>query len=205
VWCDGHHYYGEFNRDRRFGKGRFTFPDGRYYEGIYKDDERKGPGEFHWPNGDVWKGVFFNMISSKGTKTIALSNIRIRGEWRGLALEDGVGEMELLMNDGNTIIKGIYKEEVFIPFKQYNISTDKLYEIMNTPSSSSSAPSLSRVIWDNNTSISNVEAVQQPSKKRSRSTEDDSKGIERDDGINSEGLLIIKEENKRPRTDNPND
>eukprot|EP01102_Stenamoeba_stenopodia_P009251 TRINITY_DN2726_c0_g1_i2.p1 TRINITY_DN2726_c0_g1~~TRINITY_DN2726_c0_g1_i2.p1 ORF type:complete len:308 (+),score=40.47 TRINITY_DN2726_c0_g1_i2:97-924(+) len=181
VWCDGHQFIGDFKQDERCGRGMFVFPDGRYYRGVYQGDERNGPGSFHWPNGDYWEGIFFNMTSARGVKTIAVNNIQIRGEWRGLALEDGVGEMELRLSDRKTVIKGIYRNEVFIPYQLYHITVDKLYQVINTAAKDqqldllSSAPSSS-------TEMESSERT----KKRSRNEQEGESTEVRDDADTEE-------------------
>ncbi|XP_069103770.1 ankyrin repeat and MYND domain-containing protein 1-like [Argopecten irradians] len=51
TWNDGSSYTGTFYMDRKEGHGLFKFANGNTFEGLYKDDERMGPGVLTYSDG----------------------------------------------------------------------------------------------------------------------------------------------------------
>ena len=57
VWPSGDKYEGEYgSKNRRHGKGGFTWTDGRKYDGMWVEDKMCGKGIFQFPNGDSFFG-----------------------------------------------------------------------------------------------------------------------------------------------------
>lgn len=44
-------YEGKWDKDKKTGEGRATFPDGATYEGNWKNDQFDGFGRFEWGSG----------------------------------------------------------------------------------------------------------------------------------------------------------
>ena len=53
-------YEGEFNNDKREGKGIMYYYNGDKYEGEYKNDKREGKGIMFYKSGDRYEGEFKN-------------------------------------------------------------------------------------------------------------------------------------------------
>lgn len=51
-------YAGQFQRDKKHGQGKFTFPDGATYEGKFAEDKFSEYGEYKFSDGRVYKGTW---------------------------------------------------------------------------------------------------------------------------------------------------
>lgn len=51
-------YHGEFEGNKKSGKGIFKWPNGACYDGEYVDNTRHGQGRQCWPDGSFYEGCF---------------------------------------------------------------------------------------------------------------------------------------------------
>jgi hypothetical protein len=58
VWDDGDTYEGEFMFDKRHGRGKYTYTSGNVYEGMWADDKKHGEGVFVWTSGSTYTGCY---------------------------------------------------------------------------------------------------------------------------------------------------
>lgn len=49
-------YEGDYDNDRKHGKGVFTWASGNIYKGDYVEDERQGNGQMLWTDGSMYEG-----------------------------------------------------------------------------------------------------------------------------------------------------
>ncbi len=49
-------------RDKKNGRGKFTWPSGNIYDGDYKDDERHGFGSMTWIDGSEYRGQWVHGV-----------------------------------------------------------------------------------------------------------------------------------------------
>ena len=68
TWPDGTKFTGRFYRHEKEGYGKFEFPDQSTFEGLYKENERCGPGVFTYADGTqdcgLWKKELLIKICS---------------------------------------------------------------------------------------------------------------------------------------------
>ncbi|TNV73190.1 hypothetical protein FGO68_gene10970 [Halteria grandinella] len=55
---DGQTYQGQWQRNKRNGYGKNTWPNGGSYQGEYKDNNRHGQGIYKWANGNSYEGEY---------------------------------------------------------------------------------------------------------------------------------------------------
>jgi hypothetical protein len=53
-------YEGEFNNDKREGKGIYFWKDGSKWEGIFANNIMNGKGMFYGIDGDVYEAIYIN-------------------------------------------------------------------------------------------------------------------------------------------------
>ena len=51
-------YDGEWQDDKRHGKGFYTWADGLKYDGVWQDEMQHGKGVFTYANGDKYDGTW---------------------------------------------------------------------------------------------------------------------------------------------------
>ena len=56
----GDKYVGEWQNDKRHGKGTYTWTNGEKYVGEWQNDERYGQGTNTWINGEKYEGEWQN-------------------------------------------------------------------------------------------------------------------------------------------------
>lgn len=82
VWTSGSVYEGEWKDNTKNGRGKFTWADGDVYEGEWKQDNKNGMGKYTYANGDVYEGEWRNdKIHGQGTKTYR-NGRQESGTWR---------------------------------------------------------------------------------------------------------------------------
>ena len=66
-YSDGKKFQGNYEGNRKNGRGTFSYPDGRCFEGNYKFDLRHGGGKLVYPDGSELSGCWSNglMVSSE--------------------------------------------------------------------------------------------------------------------------------------------
>ena len=65
--CDEYKYEGNFQNDKKNGKGLVIYSTGDQYIGEFKDDQLSGHGNYIWNNGDSYEGEFTDgKINGKG-------------------------------------------------------------------------------------------------------------------------------------------
>lgn len=85
-------YAGQFQRDKKHGQGKFTFPDGAVYEGNFIEDKFQDHGVYKFSDGRVFKG-----------------------NWKAGKIEGG-GELTYPVQDPNgelAVLKGAFKNNLF--------------------------------------------------------------------------------------------
>jgi len=85
-------YKGEFQNDRRHGRGEMTIPGGRRYVGEFSDDTINGEGTYYFENGTVIVGTFTDGIPLRGTKTEP-SGAKYVGKFNADGNADGKGTL----------------------------------------------------------------------------------------------------------------
>jgi len=82
IYPDGGVYEGDYEDDKKNGKGKYTWSDGGVYEGDYKDDKMNGKGKFTWPDGGVYEGDFKDeKMNGKGKLTYSDGRV-YDGDWK---------------------------------------------------------------------------------------------------------------------------
>lgn len=88
VFDSGNKYKGEFKNGKRNGTGTFVWSSGAKYQGEWKNDKMDGMGTYIFPDRRVYKGQF------------------VMGKKQGKG--------ELLDENGKTIYKGKWENDVFV-------------------------------------------------------------------------------------------
>jgi len=52
-------YTGDWNNDKKTGKGTMFYKSGDRYDGLWLDDKPHGEGRMIYSNGDVYEGMWF--------------------------------------------------------------------------------------------------------------------------------------------------
>lgn len=71
-------YEGQWDRDKKSGRGKCVFPDGSYYIGEYRNDCFSGKGIYTWSNGAVYEGEWL-MGRMSGYGEYKNSNVKRKG------------------------------------------------------------------------------------------------------------------------------
>jgi hypothetical protein len=61
---NGDIYEGDWESDRKCGRGKSCYASGNIFEGDWKDDYRNGHGICKYPNGDVYDGDWKDDVKS---------------------------------------------------------------------------------------------------------------------------------------------
>ena len=76
-YSSGAVYEGDYQDDKKHGKGRCTLPSGAVYEGDWQDDKRHGKGRVTYSSGDVYEGVWQDdKKHGKGRYTTAAGEVK---------------------------------------------------------------------------------------------------------------------------------
>ena len=75
-------YEGEWENDKRSGKGNWKTFDGETYFGTWKDDKKEGKGKIVYPNGDTYEGDYKNGLGN-GKGRITWSYHGVYKEYNG--------------------------------------------------------------------------------------------------------------------------
>ncbi len=82
TFAKGGKYAGEFQDDKRHGRGIYTYANGDKYIGAFRDDKRNGHGTFMFASGSKYVGEFLNGdYHGYGTFTYTSGN-KYEGEYR---------------------------------------------------------------------------------------------------------------------------
>tara|TARA_Y100001970_G_scaffold262372_1_gene346526 strand:- start:732 stop:2984 length:2253 start_codon:yes stop_codon:yes gene_type:complete len=84
IWASGSVYEGEYKKDYRWGKGKYTWAkSGNIYEGDFIKGDRTGKGKYTWAkSGNVYEGDFIKGDQTgKGKHTYANGKYLLGGEW----------------------------------------------------------------------------------------------------------------------------
>lgn len=68
TYKNGDSFKGEYQGNRKSGKGKFTYKDGRSYEGNYDLDRRWGEGKLTLASKGTVEGKWYNGVLVKLTK-----------------------------------------------------------------------------------------------------------------------------------------
>jgi len=87
----GGSYDGEYESNKKHGKGVMKYPDGGTYEGHWKEGMREGHGTFKYPNGDWYKGTWSGgKKSGEGTYFSYQGSCWYVGTWTDGEFKEGV-------------------------------------------------------------------------------------------------------------------
>ena len=105
---EGDRYDGEFNDDKKHGKGCYTFANGNKYSGEFHNDKRHGNGKYHWVCGDMYSGEWREgRMEGIGTTVYANGN-RYEGSFKEDKRE---GKGKLICVDG-LIFEGEWEDNM---------------------------------------------------------------------------------------------
>jgi hypothetical protein len=82
VWPSGDVYVGEWQDDKRHGRGSDTFASGHRYTGEFQDGQRHGQGTYTFPNGESYVGEWREGKRHGSGTNIFPDGERYVGEWR---------------------------------------------------------------------------------------------------------------------------
>ena len=83
TFADGTTYSGNFAKHKRNGFGEYKNSEGDYYEGEWVDNKIQGKGKMIYNNGDVYEGDFLDgKKNGNGTISWASSGLSFSGEWK---------------------------------------------------------------------------------------------------------------------------
>ncbi len=110
---NGSMYEGYYRKNKKHGKGKYTFSDGhQYYNGEWKNNKRHGHGLRLYKSGDIYEGGFVNnMREGQGTIMIKETGIVYQGTW--LADKMHGSGFCIVENNENTMVekkKGWFKK-----------------------------------------------------------------------------------------------
>ncbi|TNV72449.1 hypothetical protein FGO68_gene4889 [Halteria grandinella] len=95
---DGHTYQGQWERHKRNGYGKATWPSGSSYQGEWKDDNMHGQGIYKWANGDSYDGQWQNNNRHGQGRFTYPSGEYEEGQWKD---DKKVGEHKKYSKEGN--------------------------------------------------------------------------------------------------------
>jgi len=107
-------YNGEWNGDKKHGKGTFKYMDGSVYTGDWVNNVREGQGEYVWANKMRFNGGWkANMREGKGTLYLQNGN-RIETIW----VRDTMQGPAVVYSPNGKVTKGRFEKNQFIEQRQ---------------------------------------------------------------------------------------
>mmetsp|Transcript_72675 Transcript_72675/g.151799 ORF Transcript_72675/g.151799 Transcript_72675/m.151799 type:complete len:231 (-) Transcript_72675:236-928(-) len=98
-------YEGEYDGNKKNGKGQMKYPDNGTYDGQWQDGLRHGNGTFKYPNGDWYKGQWHSGLKSgEGTYFSYSGACWYMGQWESGEFQKG----DWKFKDGSCY-KGLFK------------------------------------------------------------------------------------------------
>ncbi|MEP7169484.1 MAG: hypothetical protein ABI855_08965, partial [Bacteroidota bacterium] len=87
LYANGDTYEGQFVKNKKHGKGKYTFKSGSSYEGDFVKDLFAGEGVFYYDDGSCYEGTFSNdLFNGKGVCFYANGDYYV-GEFRNSGYE----------------------------------------------------------------------------------------------------------------------